>query len=58
MEKGLSECLKSWIEIEKKYESLCHQLQNPKITGDQNKFRQLMKEQSELEKSCKKISSI
>lgn len=37
-------------EVEKKYESLCHQLQNPQITGDQNKFRKLMKEQSELEK--------
>ncbi len=40
-------------EIEKKYESLCHQLQNPKIAGDQDKFRQLMKEQSELRKIVK-----
>ena len=40
-------------EIEKKYESLCHQLQNPEITGDQNKFRRLMREQSELKKIVK-----
>ena len=37
-------------DVEKKYESLNHQLQNPEVTGDQNKFRQLMKEQAELEK--------
>ena len=37
-------------EVEKKYESLCHQLQNPGIANDQNKFRQLMKEQADLEK--------
>lgn len=37
-------------DVEKKYEALCHQLQNPNVTGDQNKFRKLMKEQSELEK--------
>ena len=37
-------------EVEKKYESLCHQLQNPDIANDQTKFRQLMKEQAELEK--------
>jgi len=40
-------------EIEKKYESLCHQLQDPKITENQDKFRQLMKEQSELKKIVK-----
>ncbi|MCJ8275998.1 MAG: peptide chain release factor 1 [Bdellovibrionales bacterium] len=37
-------------DVEKKYESLNHQLQNPEVTGDQNKFRALMKEQAELEK--------
>ncbi len=37
-------------EIEKKYESLCHQLQNPEIIGDQYKLRQLMKKHSELKK--------
>lgn len=40
-------------EVEKKYESLCHQLQNPDIAGNQDKFRQLMKEQAELEKVVK-----
>lgn len=40
-------------EVEKKYESLCHQLQNPDVANDQNKFRQLMKEQAELEKVVK-----
>ena len=42
-------------EIEKKYESLSHQLENPKITGDHDKFRQLMKEHSELKKIVKKF---
>jgi peptide chain release factor 1 len=37
-------------EVEKKYESICHQLQNPDVANNQNKFRQLMREQSELEK--------
>ncbi len=40
-------------EVEKKYESLCHQLQNPDIASDQHKFRQLMKEQADLEKVVK-----
>ncbi len=40
-------------EVEKKYESLCHQLQNPDVANDQNKFRQLMKEQADLEKVVK-----
>lgn len=40
-------------EVEKKYESLCHRLQNPDVAADQNKFRQLMKEQAELEKVVK-----
>lgn len=40
-------------DVEKKYESLCHQLQNPEVAGDQNKFRQLMKEQADLEKIVK-----
>jgi peptide chain release factor 1 len=37
-------------DVEKKYESICHQLQNPDVVNNQNKFRQMMKEQSELEK--------
>ncbi len=37
-------------DVEKKYESLCHQLQKPDVANNQNQFRQLMKEQSELEK--------
>lgn len=40
-------------DVEKKYESICHQLQNPDVAGDQSKFRQLMKEQAELEKIVK-----
>jgi peptide chain release factor 1 len=40
-------------EVEKKYEALCHQLQNPDVANDQKKFRQLMQEQSELEKVVK-----
>lgn len=40
-------------EVEKKYESLCHQLQNPDVANDQTKFRKLMKEQAELEKVVK-----
>ena len=40
-------------EVEKKYEALCHQLQNPDVVSDQNKFRQLMKEQAELERVVK-----
>ena len=40
-------------EVEKKYESLCHQLQNPDVANDQKKFRQLMQEQAELEKVVK-----
>ena len=44
-------------EVEKKYESLCHQLQNPDVAGDQNKFRQLMKEQADLEKVVKTYRS-
>ena len=37
-------------DVEKKYESLCHQLQNPEIAGDQKQFRKLMQEQADLEK--------
>lgn len=37
-------------EVEKKYESLCHQLQNPDVVNNQKQFRQLMKEQADLEK--------
>jgi len=37
-------------DVEKKYEALCHQLQNPAVISDQNKFRELMQEQSDLEK--------
>lgn len=37
-------------DVEKKYEALCHQLQNPDVISDQKKFRELMREQSELEK--------
>lgn len=37
-------------DVEKKYESICHQLQNPDVVGDQNKFRKMMKEQADLEK--------
>lgn len=37
-------------DVEKKYEELCHRLQAPDVAGDQNKFRQLMKEQADLEK--------
>jgi peptide chain release factor 1 len=40
-------------EVEKKYEALCHQLQNPDVVSDANQFRKLMKEQSELEKVVK-----
>ncbi len=40
-------------EVEKKYESLCHQLQNPDVASDQTKFRKLMQEQAELEKVVK-----
>ena len=42
-------------EVEKKYESVCHQLQNPDVAGDQKKFRQLMKEQADLEKVVEMI---
>lgn len=37
-------------EVEKKFESICHQLQNPDVANDQKKFRNLMKEQADLEK--------
>ena len=37
-------------DVEKKYEVLCHQLQNPSVAADQVKFQKLMKEQAELEK--------
>ena len=40
-------------EVEKKYESLCHQLQNPDVANNQTQFRQLMKEQADLEKVVK-----
>ena len=37
-------------EIEKKYESLCYQLQNPEVLGNQDQFREVIKEQSALKK--------
>ncbi len=37
-------------DVEKKYESLCHQLQRPDVANNQTQFRQLMKEQADLEK--------
>jgi len=37
-------------DVEKKYESICHQLQNPNVIADQKKFRDLMREQADLEK--------
>lgn len=37
-------------DVVKKYESIHHQLQRPDIASNQNQFRQLMKEQSELER--------
>lgn len=40
-------------EVEKKYEAVCHQLQNPDVAGDQKKFRQLMKDQADLERVVK-----
>ncbi|MCB0377505.1 MAG: peptide chain release factor 1 [Bdellovibrionales bacterium] len=40
-------------DVEKKFESILHQLQNPDVINDQNKFRALMKEQAELEKVVK-----
>jgi peptide chain release factor 1 len=40
-------------ELVQKHESIAHQLQNPSIASQQDKFRQLMKEHSELEKIVK-----
>lgn len=37
-------------DVQNKFESIDHQLQNPDVARDQNKFRQLMKEHSELQK--------
>lgn len=37
-------------ELVQKHESITHQLQNPSIVSQQDKFRQLMKEHAELEK--------
>lgn len=37
-------------ELVQKHESITHQLQNPNIVSQQDKFRQLMKEHAELEK--------
>jgi peptide chain release factor 1 len=40
-------------ELVQKHESISHQLQNPSIVSQQDKFRQLMKEHAELEKIVK-----
>lgn len=40
-------------ELVQKHESITHQLQNPSIVSQQDKFRQLMKEHAELEKIVK-----
>lgn len=40
-------------ELVQKHESITHQLQNPSIVSQQEKFRQLMKEHAELEKIVK-----
>jgi peptide chain release factor 1 len=40
-------------ELVQKHESINHQLQNPSIAAQQDKFRQLMKEHAELEKIVK-----
>ncbi len=37
-------------ELVQKHESITHQLQNPNVVSQQDKFRQLMKEHAELEK--------
>lgn len=37
-------------EVVQKFESITHQLQNPSVISQQDKFRQLMKERSDLEK--------
>lgn len=37
-------------EVVQKFESITHQLQNPSVASQQDKFRQLMKERAELEK--------
>ncbi len=37
-------------ELVQKHESISHQLQNPSVVNQQDKFRQLMKEHAELEK--------
>lgn len=37
-------------DVQSKFESIDHQLQNPDVVKDQNKFRQLMKEHAELQK--------
>lgn len=37
-------------EVVQKFESITHQLQNPQVVSQQDKFRQLMKEHAELEK--------
>lgn len=40
-------------EVVQKFESITHQLQNPSVISQQDKFRQLMKEHAELEKVVK-----
>ena len=40
-------------ELVQKHESINHQLQNPSIAAQQDKFRQLMKEHAELDKIVK-----
>lgn len=37
-------------DVVQRFESITHQLQNPDVAGDQNKFRKLMVERAELEK--------
>ncbi len=36
-------------DVEKRFEALNHELSNPEVTGDQEKYRSLMKEMSDLE---------
>ncbi len=37
------------LSVEKRYEEIAHQLQNPAVAGDQDKYRRLMKEYNQLD---------